>query len=93
MKVLIIDPVGGISGDMLLGSLVHLGCPVGYLEDVFALLGVGPFQVHAEADSISGISCVKMKFDVPDSHETRTYASIRDEILPRLPETIRLLAR
>ena len=92
MKVLIIDPVGGISGDMLLGSLVHLGCPMGYLEDVFALLGVGPFQVHAEADSISGISCVKMKFDVPDSHETRTYASIRDEILPRLPERVRLKA-
>ena len=28
MKILIFDPVGGASGDMILGSLLHLGCPV-----------------------------------------------------------------
>ena len=35
MRILIIDPIGGISGDMLLGSLIHLGCPESYLQGVF----------------------------------------------------------
>jgi uncharacterized protein (DUF111 family) len=89
MNILIIDPIGGISGDMLLASLIHLGCPVEYLEDVFRMLGIGPLQVYAKQDFINGISCINLTFDVPDSHEMRTYASIRDEVLLKLPEAIR----
>jgi pyridinium-3,5-bisthiocarboxylic acid mononucleotide nickel chelatase len=88
MNILIIDPIGGISGDMLLGSLVHLGCPAGYLDDVFRKLGIGPFALQITPESISGISCIHVKFDVGQFHEKRTYASIRDVILPRLPEAI-----
>lgn len=89
MNILIIDPIGGISGDMLLASLIHLGCPVEYLEDVFRMLGIGPLQVHAKQDSVNGISCISLTFEVPESHEKRTYASIRDEILAKLPDAIR----
>jgi pyridinium-3,5-bisthiocarboxylic acid mononucleotide nickel chelatase len=92
MNVLIVDPFGGISGDMLLGSLVHLGCPTGYLEEVFGKLNIGPFHMHTKADSIHGISCLGLTFDIPDSHEGRDYASIRDTILSRLPDPIRIRA-
>ncbi|MGD0209764.1 MAG: nickel insertion protein, partial [Desulfomonilia bacterium] len=89
MKILIVDPIGGISGDMLLGGLVHLGCPTEYLEEIFDKLNIEPFSMHAKEDSINGISCIGLRFDIPESHEVRTYASIRDTILPGLPEAVR----
>jgi hypothetical protein len=92
MNILIVDPIGGISGDMLLGSLVHLGCPPGYLEEIFGMLNIGPFHMHTKADSINGISCLGLTFDIPDSLEGRDYATIRDTILNRLPGSIRLRA-
>ncbi len=92
MKVLVIDPVGGISGDMLLGGLIHLGCPVSRLEEVFGKLPLEPYAFHASQDSISGISCMRVKFDIPPSDEGRTYADIRDRILAGLPEGIRSLS-
>jgi pyridinium-3,5-bisthiocarboxylic acid mononucleotide nickel chelatase len=89
MKILIVDPIGGISGDMLLGSLVHLGCPTEYLEETFSKMDIEPFSLHTSEDSINGISCIGLRFDIPKSHEGRTYASIRDTILPGLPGAIR----
>ncbi len=92
MNILIVDPIGGISGDMLLGSLVHLGCPPRYLEEVFEKLNIGPFHMYTKADSINGISCLGLTFDIPDSLQRRGYATIRDTILNRLPASIRLRA-
>jgi pyridinium-3,5-bisthiocarboxylic acid mononucleotide nickel chelatase len=92
MKIAIIDPIGGISGDMLLGGLIHLGCPVEYLNDIFKKLTIGPFSFHTKPDSINGISCMGLRFDIPESHQGRTYASIRDCVLARLPDTIKLKA-
>jgi hypothetical protein len=92
MNTLIVDPVGGISGDMLLAGLMHLGCPAEYLREIFAVLNIGPFQLHTKADSIHGISCLGIMFEIPESRDHRTYASIRDEILTRLPERIGQLA-
>ena len=68
MKIAIIDPIGGISGDMLLGGLIHLGCPVEYLEDIFSKLNIGPFSFHTKPDSINGISCMGLRFDIPETH-------------------------
>lgn len=92
MNILIVDPIGGISGDMLLGSLVHLGCPPRYLEEVFEKLNIGSFHMYTKADSINGISCLGLTFDIPDSLQRRGYATIRDTILNRLPASIRLRA-
>lgn len=88
MRIMIIDPIGGISGDMLLAGLIHAGCPEDHLLDMFSILDIGPFRLNTHADSINGISCLGLNFEIPESHEDRTYASIRDEILPRLPEAV-----
>ncbi len=93
MKIAIIDPIGGISGDMLLGGLIHLGCPVEYLEDIFSKLTIGPFSFHTKPDSINGISCIHTRFDIPATDHGRTYAAIRDEILVMLPDAIRRRAQ
>lgn len=89
MKVLIIDPVGGISGDMLLAALIHLGCPQAYLEEVYGHLDLGRYSMQVTGRDISGVSCMHLHFDIPESDHARTYAVIRDGILPRLPERIR----
>ena len=85
MNILIVDPIGGISGDMLFGGLVHPGCPTEYLEEIFGKLNIEPFPMHAKEDSINGISCIGLRFDIPESHEGRTYASIRDVFFPGFP--------
>ncbi|MGC9324136.1 MAG: nickel pincer cofactor biosynthesis protein LarC [Desulfomonilia bacterium] len=89
MTVLIIDPVGGISGDMLLASLIHLGCPVEYLENVLKDLPIGEFVVNVTPGSINGIGCMGLNFDTGPSDHERTFSHIRDEILTRLPPGIR----
>ncbi|HOI08041.1 MAG TPA: nickel pincer cofactor biosynthesis protein LarC [Deltaproteobacteria bacterium] len=93
MGILIIDPIGGISGDMLLGSLVHLGCPVDYLNGVFAMLPVSGYSLETARRSVNGISSLDIAFICGRSHEERTHALIRDEILAPLPEPVRGRAR
>lgn len=92
MKVLVIDPVGGISGDMLLAGLIHLGCPAFFLEEVYAGLDLGTYTIHVSPDSVNGITCMSVRFDVPSPEEGRTYADIRDHVLAPLPEAVRQTA-
>jgi uncharacterized protein (TIGR00299 family) protein len=89
MKVLIIDPVGGISGDMLLAGLIDLGCPTGVLEEAYARLDVGPYALQLSQQEVGGIACAHLRFDVPESREGRTWAHIRDRILADLPGAVR----
>ncbi len=91
-RVLIIDPIGGVSGDMLLAGLIHLGCPCGYLEEVFGSLGIGPFALHVTDQCISSISCLHVRFEIPATNHMRTYAAIRDDILVKLPEAVKFKA-
>lgn len=93
MRILIIDPVGGISGDMLLGSLIQLGCPEDYLNEVFAQLPVQGYSLSTAPRSVNGIMAANLSFACGHSHETRTHALIRDEILAPLPGAVRDRAR
>ena len=89
MKILIIDPVGGISGDMLLAGLVHMGCPVDYLKDILGRLPVDSFFLETSQRSVHGISALHLSFVCKEMQEERMYAAIRDEILSSLPDAIR----
>ena len=70
MKGLIFDPFAGISGDMLLGALVDLGLEAGWLRELVASLGV-PGEVVVERADRSGISCGRVRFDLPHEHVHR----------------------
>jgi uncharacterized protein (TIGR00299 family) protein len=85
MKIMIIDPIGGISGDMLLGSLVHMGCPADYLDDVFRQLPVGSFAMKTDKRFVNGIEALDLKFETEHSLEERTFTRIKHEILMHLP--------
>ena len=80
MKILIFDPVGGASGDMILGSLMHLGCPLEFVKASLDALRLGPYQMTAAQRMVHGIACLKVCFDADDQQDPRSYAVIREII-------------
>jgi hypothetical protein len=69
MKILIFDPVGGASGDMILGSLLHLGCPVSTLTEAWDALDIldRPAARTLELDwkLVQGIRARDVTFSLP----------------------------
>jgi uncharacterized protein (TIGR00299 family) protein len=62
MKLLYLDCVGGISGDMLLGALIDLGLDLKTLRREMAKLKLDEFEISARRDQRRGITGTK--FDV-----------------------------
>ena len=56
MKLLHLDLSAGISGDMFLGALVDLGCPLEYLNTELGKLGVLDLKIEISRSSRHGIS-------------------------------------
>ena len=65
MRIAILDPGAGISGDMTLAALLSLGLPVSWLEELPARLGVGDVRVTVRDVRRSGITCKQVEFDIP----------------------------
>jgi len=65
MRIAILDPAAGISGDMTLGALLALGVPVSWLEELPGRLGVGDVGVTVRDVLRSGITCKQVEFDIP----------------------------
>lgn len=65
MRIAILDPAAGISGDMTLGALLSLGLPVSWLEELPGRLGVGDVRVTVRDVRRSGITCTQVVFDIP----------------------------
>ncbi|MBM4270709.1 MAG: nickel pincer cofactor biosynthesis protein LarC [Deltaproteobacteria bacterium] len=90
MKILVFDPVGGASGDMILGSLVHLGCPLDYLKDSLNALNLGPFDIRVDFKKVHGIVTVDIGFIRGAHDEQRPYKDIKFLILgSKLEENIK----
>jgi pyridinium-3,5-bisthiocarboxylic acid mononucleotide nickel chelatase len=80
MKILILDPVGGASGDMILASLIQLGCPVSHIQSTLELLDLGKPVISLREKIINGISCLNLGFDICDEETERSWKDIRDLI-------------
>src|SRR5256714_1131830 len=65
MRIAILDPAAGISGDMTLAALLSLGLPVSWLEELPGRLGVGDVRVTVRDVRRSGITCKQIEFDIP----------------------------
>src|SRR3989454_1699772 len=65
MRIAILDPAAGISGDMTLGALLSLGVPVSWLKELPARLGVGDVGVTVRDVRRAGITCRQVEFDIP----------------------------
>ena len=71
MRIAIIDPAAGISGDMTLGALLALGVPVPWLEELPARLGVGDVRVAVRDVRRAGITCKQIEFAIPEQPHGR----------------------
>lgn len=71
MRIAILDPAAGISGDMTLGALLSLGVPVSWLEELPARLGVGDVGVTVRDVRRAGVTCKQIDFKIPDQPHGR----------------------
>src|SRR5947208_15368141 len=71
MRIAILDPAAGISGDMTLGALLSLGVPVSWLEELPARLGVGSVAVRVRDVRRAGASCKQVAFEIPEQPHGR----------------------
>ena len=71
MRIAILDPAAGISGDMTLGALLSLGVPVAWLEELPVRLGVGDVRVTVRDVRRSGVTCKQVEFGIPEQPHGR----------------------
>src|SRR5262245_7128026 len=83
MKIAYLDAFSGISGDMTVGALVHLGFPLAVLRETLAGLALDAVEIAAERVERSGIGATKLRVHVHGGHshayrhEHRAWADIR----------------
>ncbi|MEO6446244.1 MAG: nickel pincer cofactor biosynthesis protein LarC [Gemmatimonadaceae bacterium] len=93
MTVAILDPFSGISGDMTLGALVHVGLDPAWLEALPVRLGLQGVGVRVREVQRGMIGCIKVDFDIPEQPHARHIEEISAMIeAARLPDTVRQLA-
>ena len=69
MKALYVEPFAGISGNMLLGALLDAGVPFTYLQEEFAKLHLGNYELVYKSVNKSGIQAQYFNVVLPDEHE------------------------
>ena len=71
MRIAILDPAAGISGDMTLGSLISLGLPVSWLEALPGRLGLAGVRVSVRDIGRCGVGCKQVEFAIPEQPHGR----------------------
>ena len=66
MRIAILDPAAGISGDMTLGALLALGVPQAWLEALPARLGLEGVGVVVKDAVRCGVACKQVEFTIPE---------------------------
>jgi uncharacterized protein (TIGR00299 family) protein len=95
VSTLVLEPIGGIAGDMTIAALLHLGAPRAALEDGLRRLGLSGVSVEAREVEVQGIRAVHVEVrGAPEQHVHRPWRSIRDLIAgARLPPRAAELAQ
>lgn len=94
MRLLYLDPIGGVSGDMLLGLLLDLGLPLADLEAGLRSLPLTGWQLESRRELRQGISGCRALVATTEEHHHRTWLQI-DQMLAAAPlhPTVAALAR
>ncbi len=92
MKIAYVDAFSGISGDMMVGALLHLGVSLETLRAELSKLPLSGYHLHQTGREPSGIQAVKFNVEVHDPLHERSFRAIaqmiRDSTLdPSLQET------
>src|SRR5579864_6337122 len=92
MRIAILDPFSGISGDMALGALIQLGLPANWLEELPNILGLDGVVVRIRGEARCGVDCKKVDFDIPPQPHGRHLHQIRD-LVNRSPAPVSVKER
>src|SRR5881275_1320987 len=71
MRIAILDPAAGISGDMTLGALLSLGVPSAWLEGLPNRLGLAGVGVAVRDVVRCGVGCKQVEFTIPEQPHGR----------------------
>jgi hypothetical protein len=86
MSVLVLEPVGGIAGDMLVAALLQLGAPRAALEEGVKALGLPGISLDAREVEVCGIRALHLEMRAPEERRHRPWREIQDLIgRARLP--------
>lgn len=77
MRIAILDPFSGISGDMFLGALLDVGLEESFLTTLPTTLGIEGVGVSIAAVSRGQIACRKVDFAIPPQPHGRHLKHIR----------------
>ncbi|MGH9262923.1 MAG: nickel pincer cofactor biosynthesis protein LarC, partial [Acidimicrobiales bacterium] len=92
MRIAIIDPAAGISGDMTLGALMALGLPASWLEELPGRLGLAGVRVAVRAVERGGVRCAQVEFAIPEQPHGRHVGELV-RLVERAPLTDRVRER
>lgn len=93
MTIAILEPFSGISGDMMLGALVHVGLDPAWLETLPTRLGLDGVTVRVRDVQRASIACKKVNFDIPPQPYARHLDEIRALVAnAALPDAVRARA-
>ena len=84
MRIAIIDPAAGISGDMTLGALLSLGVPAAWLEQLPSRLGLAGVAVTIRDARRASIGCRQVEFTIPEQPHGRHVGALI-KIVERAP--------
>lgn len=76
MEIAYFDCFSGISGDMILGSLIDLGLDIEYLKKEFKKINISGYEINAEKIKKRDISCIKVNITVKDKQKYRSLKEI-----------------
>ncbi|HMC34358.1 MAG TPA: nickel insertion protein, partial [Myxococcales bacterium] len=95
MSTLVLEPVGGIAGDMVVAALLHLGAPRAALDDGLRRLGLAGVSVEVHEVEVAGIRALHADVRAPEEgHAHRRWREIRDLLSrSRLPPRAAELAQ
>lgn len=69
MKALYVEPFAGISGNMLLGALLDAGVPFAFLQEEFAKLHLGNYEMVHKSVNKCGIQAQYFNVVLPEEQE------------------------
>ncbi|MBI5063098.1 MAG: nickel pincer cofactor biosynthesis protein LarC, partial [Desulfatitalea sp.] len=77
MTLAYFDCFSGISGDMTLGALVHLGVPIAWLKESLQALPLDGFDLQARTVTRHGVTAVQAVVQTEETHHHRHYDHIQ----------------
>src|SRR5256712_10398152 len=76
MRIAILDPAAGISGDMTLGALLAVGAPEDWREPLLAGWGLRGVSVTVRNAVRCGVGCKQVEFTIPERPHGRHVAEL-----------------